>query len=360
MVKPPLLVVPNGDAKAWEPVVKQLQWQLLTPALSNWSDRAIRQLESEVQRAGADATRVYLAGQGDQAAAVFFVVSRLPEPWAAALAIGGSPRAAIDSNRLFGANTRLVPLLWISGKDNPDAPLAEKLKAAEYNVEVRPEASPGEAFAWLAQRRRDPLPAGIDCETGSPAFARCYWIEMTRFDPAERNDVLLSSRLSAGSRASLDLGGFGFNPQGEGPGVLIGWLPPNYQGPLKLNDRIVSIGGKPVTDGRAYVRMMDETKEEKEAAVLVQRGKERIRLETRVILPKPEEMVTARVKADYLPELKQIQIVSRAVAEIKVHVPEAWAPAGLNWNGTDLPKAETAGCWLLRLEKELARAARCP
>src|SRR5204862_1221910 len=100
------------------------------------------------------------------------------------------------------------------------------------------------------------------------------------------NDVLKSTRVQPGAGASLDLGGFGFNTQAEGPGVLVTWLPERYSGPLKLNDRIVSIGGKKIRDARDYVEQMDQTTEEKPVAVMVQRGKDHIRLETRVVLPK--------------------------------------------------------------------------
>jgi hypothetical protein len=64
--------------------------------------------------------------------------------------------------------------------------------------------------------------------------------------------VLVSTRVQpVGSGASLDVGGFGYDRTAPGPGALVTWLPPNYQGPLKLNDRIVSVGGKAITDGEA-------------------------------------------------------------------------------------------------------------
>src|SRR2546426_12676044 len=91
-------------------------------------------------------------------------------------------------------------------------------------------------------------------QTCALPISRCYWIEMTKFDPKQRNDVLKSTRVAPGSGASLALGPFGYDPLAEGAGVLVGWLPANYHGPLKLNDRIVSVAGKELRDGRDYAQ----------------------------------------------------------------------------------------------------------
>src|SRR5438045_6509664 len=151
----------------------------------------------------------------------------------------------------------------------------QKLSSVEFNFESRAQASVDKVLDWLAKHRRAQFPLTVDCETGNPAFARCYWIEMTKFDPKKRNDVLKSTRVMPGSGASLAIGPFGFDPLAEGPGALVGWLPPHYQGPLKLNDRIASVTGKEVRDGREYTQLMDTIEDEKPVAILVQRGKER-------------------------------------------------------------------------------------
>jgi hypothetical protein len=364
LAKSPLLVVPNGDPKQWQPAAQALGWQLALPAIANiGADKGMQGFQAAVKSAIAseavDPARVYLLGPAADVPAIFYIASRWPEPWAAAAALGGTPRPAIDSNRLFGINTRLAPVLWITGKNNEAAPLAGKLKAAEYNLEVREAATPQEIFAWLAAHHREDVPAEVDCETDSPAFGRCYWIEMTKFDASERNDVLTSTRVQAGAGASLDLGGFGFNPQAEGPGVVVSWLPEHYSGPLKLNDRIVSIAGKKLRDAREYVEQMDHTTEEKPAAVMVERGKDHIRLETRIVLPKRQASVTARVLGERLVDLKQVQIVSRAVTGMRVTLPADWAPVLINWNGTEVVTADAPGCWLLEVQKELMSGKKC-
>jgi hypothetical protein len=117
--KSPLLVVPNGDPKQWQPLAQELGWQLATPAISNiTADKGMHDFESAVKTAiqneAVDSTRVYLAGPAAEVPVVFYIASRWPDPWAAAVALGGTPRPAIDTNRLFGINTRLVPVLWIS------------------------------------------------------------------------------------------------------------------------------------------------------------------------------------------------------------------------------------------------------
>jgi hypothetical protein len=363
--KSPLLVIPNGDMKQWQPVAQGLGWQLALPVLNNIaSDKGMQEFQAAIKAAvaagGIDPTHVYLVGPAGEVPSVFYIASRWPEPWAAAAALGGTPRPAIDSNRLFGINTRLVPVLWITGKNNDAAPLMEKLKAAEYNVEAREAATPQEIFGWLAAHQREETPAEVDCETDSPAFSQCYWIEMTKFDAAERNDVLTTTRVQAGAGASLDLGGFGFNSQAEGPGVLVSWLPERYAGPLKLNDRILSIAGRKIRDAREYVELMDQTTEEKPVAVMVERGKDHIRLETRIVLPKRPSGVTARVQGQRLLDLKQVQIVSRSVTEMRLTLPADWTPATINWNGSEVVKADTGGCWLLEMNKELMSGRRCP
>ena len=77
---------------------------------------------------------------------------------------------------------------------------------------------------WLAQHKRDAFPLAIDCETNSPQFASCYWIQLTKFDPAERNDVLDAHASSLrGTGAALDLGAFGFKLDDPDPACW--WLP---------------------------------------------------------------------------------------------------------------------------------------
>lgn len=53
--------------------------------------------------------------------------------------------------------------------------------------------------------------------------------------------------------------------------------------------------------------------------------------------------------------------MSRTVKEMKVAVPPEWAMGSkLYWNGLVLERIEGPGCYLLTIEKELLRAAKCP
>jgi hypothetical protein len=106
--------------------------------------------------------------------------------------------------------------------------------------------------------------------------------------------------------------------------------------------------------------MMDETVEPRAVAVTVERGKDRLRLETRILVPKREETITARVQGQYTIESHELLILSRAVTEMRVTVPSEWAPAAINWNGIEVGKAEAAGCWLLKVEKGLLTGNKCP
>jgi hypothetical protein len=364
-----LLVLLEGNAPQWQKWCEEAHWQFLYPwaGLAEKSiDLRVKALETRVaearRRPEVDAGRVYLAGEGSGTAALFYVLSRVPDLWAAAAAVAGNPRSAIDSNRIYAANSTLVPVLWLSG-DKRDQAVADRFKAAGYNLAFRIEtvSTAGQVFGWLASRVRDAFPAAVDCETGSPAFASCYWIQMTKFDPAERNDVLTYTRVAPlGSGALLDLGAFGFDRAAKGPGVLIDSLPPDYRGPLKVNDRLLAVGGKTVADWAAYADMMDQFTEAQPIAVTVERGKDRLRLETRVVLPKRDEVVTARVRGRYLADQHQLEILSRTVTEMRLTVPPEWTPAEINWNGTEAGKAETPGCYLLEERNALLSARKCP
>lgn len=365
----PLLVLLEGDAPSWQKWCETVHWQFLAPwgALPGKSvDEKLKAFDRTVSEAagkpGVDAGHVYLVTQAGGTPTLFYVLSRLPDLWTAGVALGGNPRPAIDTNRIYAVNSTNVPVLWMSGAKEDQA-TADWLKKAGYNLEFKVVESPGprEIFEWLASKHRDRNPASVDCETGSPLFARCYWIEMTRFDPAERNDVLTSTRVPPmGSGAKLDLGAFGINRADSGPGVLVNYLPPDYSGPLKLNDRIVGIGGKSIANPAAYVGTMDQLTEAKPVVVMVERGKERTRIETQIVLPTRDEIITARVQGRRLVDTNEIQILSRAITGMRLTLPADWVPAALNWNGTDLGKADTPGCWLLDEQKAILSAKKCP
>jgi len=365
--KPAVVLVDSADVARWREWTRENGWRVIAPeAAAGNIDARVQGLQAAVRAAvqdgSADALRVYVAGSGGAAAAVFYAISRVPDLWAAGLALGGSPQPAIDSDRLFAANFTNVPVLWVSAAP-PDEAIAGKLKGAGMNLEWKDASGNIEVrilLDWLARHTREEYPTAIDCETNSPTFAQCYWIRMSKFDAAERNDVLASSRVPPNPGAVLDLGGFSYPPDEPGPGVLVASLPDKYSGPLKQGDRIVALDGKEIAGARQFTELMAQIKEERAAVVMVQRGKSRTRLETRVILPRRAPVVTARVQAQYVPADQEIQIISRAVTEMRVTIPRQWLPAVLNWNGVPLEKLEATGCRLLTIEKAIEHAAACP
>ncbi|MEX2264393.1 MAG: hypothetical protein WD696_20735 [Bryobacteraceae bacterium] len=344
--KAPLLLIAAVDPAPWRAMAAASGWRVAAIEQVAAADPSVSALVNAITPED-DQDRIYLVGPAD---AVAYAVSRAPDRWAAAVILGGALRKAVNSNRLFGINAQAVPILWLG----PEDPLLSRLAEAGYRFQRRQDATGEDVLGWLEQQRREPFPVSVDCETGSPAFARCFWLEMTKFDPSRRNDAVPSTRVHPGSGASLDLGPFGFDPK-----LTVVWLPDGYKGPLKLQDRIVSIGGRKIKDGREYAEFMDSIAEAKVVAVGIERGKRRLRLEARIVLPKREEVVTARAQGTYLPDLKELQFISRAVVEMKVHVPEHWAGSTLSWNGVEMGKAGLAGCWLLNSEKEPV-ARTCP
>jgi hypothetical protein len=365
--KPTIALVDVADLSQWQTWCKEIGWQTLAPSVAADSAMDVRvealakAVRDAIQNGSADPARIYLAGRGGATVGVFFAVSRLPDVWAAAVALGGSPQPAIDSDRFFAANFTGVPILWISPTAE-DQPLAAKLKDAGVPLEwrLRDQVQMSSVFDWLTNRSREVYPPAIDCETDSPRFASCYWIRMTKFDAGERNDVLPSSRIPAPIVPSLDLGGFGYKADDPGPGLLVSFLPEKYSGPLKMGDRIVEIDGKDLANARAFRDLMTQAKEDRQVAAMVQRGKQRVRIETAIVIPRRAPIVTARVQAKHADEEKEIQIISRTVTEMQVTIPAQWIPATLNWNGVALVKVEAPGCRLLVIEKALESAKPCP
>ena len=370
----PLLIVlgpglEREGAKAaldqWRTAAGARGWQAIAPYQQNaaFGDAAVTMLEAVLKdvrgRFEVDPERIYLTAGGAASPLAFYIASRAPHLMAAAVAIGGSPRDAIETNRLFGANTALDPVLWVvdAATQASAEPFRRSLTEAGYHVVMRSSEGFTEdaALEWLGNSRLQSYPWKADCETGNLGFGRCYWIRIARFDAGQRNDVLLSTRVDPGSGASLALGGFGFRATAPGPGVLVESLPEGYKGPLKLQDRIVSLAGRAVEDAASYASILDGMTEEKGVAILVQRGKERLRLETKVVLPKREEAPTARVQAEYFPDEKDVLIISRQIGELRLDLPEYWLPAHLNWNGTDMGTAAKPGCWMLSAGTPAAR-----
>ena len=364
---PAITLVDAGDAAQWRTWASGIGWQVIAPEISAASTMDVRlqkvqaAVEEAIRVGSVDAAHVYVAGRGGATAAVLYAISRVPDLWAAGLAIGGSPQEALDTNRIYAINFANTPVLWAGAAEGDEA-LAKQLQSAGMNLEFRPAAttSMGQAFEWLAQHARDPLPSAVDCETSAPAFARCYWIRMTKFDPKERNDVLPPSIIPGGTGASLDVGTFGYNKADRGPGVPVASLPEKYNGPLKVGDRIVALDGRIIANPREFAEMLSKIDQEKAAVIMVERGKDRLRVETRIVLPQREVIATARVQAKYAAEDKEIQIISRTATQMRVEVPEAWVPGHLNWNGLTLEEIKAPGCIQLSIEKELLRSEPCP
>ena len=82
-------------------------------------------------------------------------------------------------------------------------------------------------------------------------------------------------------------------------------------------------------------------------------------METYIVVPKRDGMLTARVQAHYLPELQQVEVISRAITQMKLRLPAAWMPAKITWNGTEAAQADAPGCWVLEERKELLSARAC-
>lgn len=363
----PAIALPDArDASTWKKWTDEIGWQLIAPGIASNTDADTRTaaladaVRAAIKSGSADASRIYIAGRGEDVPLVFYIVSRIPDLWAAGFALGGTPTAALASGRVYAANFTNTPVLWAS-EGAGDSELAGRLKTAGLNVDWR-EAKTltiAQSFAALEKYRRSDFPPVADCETNTAQFASCYWIEPTRFDSGERNDVLPKSRILDGSGASLDLGGFGYQLADPGPGVLISYLPKEYFGPLQIGDRIVELDGTPIADAKDFNARMNKMYAEKDVVAMVARGKERLRVPTRVVLPSADSYVTSRVQGKYDAQWKTIQILSRSISELRVRIPAEWLPADLYWNGLEMENLTKPGCYQLTVDKELLNAAPC-
>jgi hypothetical protein len=359
-------MVDATDAAHWQAVAREAGWQTIVPggAASDPIDTRVlavaAAVRSAIQNDGVDPARVYVAGRGATAATVFYAVSRMPDLFAAGIAIGGSPEGALVTGRVYAVNFTNTPVLWVSGGDGDEA-TAKKLKDAGMWLEWRPVSgmNNGDAFAWLAARTRQAFPTEVDCETDSPTFASCFWLAPEKFDVKESNDVLPRTLVASGLPAALDLGGFAYKADDPGPGVLVSHLPEKYAGPLKLGDRITELDGRSIADAHEFQKLMSKAGEEAHAAVMVERGKQRMRIETRILVPRRDFIPTARVQGKYDAEEKQIVVISRGVTAMRLTIPEAWAGTSLLWNGLALERIDRPGCVQLTIEKELLRARAC-
>src|SRR5712692_9120885 len=165
---PAIALVDAADAAQWQNWTRDLGWQVIAPntAPNTAIDQRVlalaAQVEAAIKSGAVDPARIYLAGRGDAAATVFYAISRVPDLWAAAAAVGGSPKPAIDTGSIFAANFTHVPVLWVSGEEGKA--LADKLKAAKLNLEWRSVASGGSAatvIEWLAAHQRDAAPREV-------------------------------------------------------------------------------------------------------------------------------------------------------------------------------------------------------
>lgn len=375
----PVLVFLHGNEQAsrevlssyfaqWEQAARAKGWHLILPWTGGHyrfaSDAGVNAVQAVLRDFASthriDPRRVFLAGHGDGAPAVFYALSRVPDQWAAGLAIGGDIARAVETNRLFAGNAASIPILWVYEENRLPVlqGTIDRLRTAGMNLSLQAaeEFTVDEAISWLRPHQAELLPARVDYETGSPEFSGAFWVRIRQFDFNLRNDALDSTRVDPGTGAFLRLGGFGYDPNGEGPGIVVKWLPEKYKGPLEREDVIVSIAGTMIEDASHYGEFMESQRESRDVGIILLRKGKSQRVETRIVIPHREEAETARFHAEYLPEAREIMLVSRGAQALEVTVPAAWAPVKISWNGLDLASSAEAGCWTLAEGKTEATA----
>ena len=172
-------------------------------------------MEAAIKSRSVDPARVYIAGRGDASAAVFYAIRgagfvgrrRRAGRFAQGTLIPTASRGEFQQRRYCG---------YPVANSDDSKPVVEAHCRQTY-LEWQPASGGGNAVAvieWLAAHAPGVL-LSIDCETNSPTFA-LHWIQPTKFDGNERNDVLASTAFPA-VMAQLDLGGFGFRKDDPDP-----------------------------------------------------------------------------------------------------------------------------------------------
>jgi predicted esterase len=179
--KAPVIALFNaGDKPQWETLTAGTGWRVIAApddADANIDKRVQAlslQVEEAVKAGTADPSRVYLAGRGDTAYMVFYAISRVPDRWAAGIALGGSAKMAIDTNRIFTANFGNTPVLWAS-TGTSDGDLAIQLKDDGMNIEWRTAngLTNREVLEWLASHVRAELLLGSTDQVRRRRAQRC-------------------------------------------------------------------------------------------------------------------------------------------------------------------------------------------
>jgi hypothetical protein len=342
------------------PIIQQVlkqDWNVLIPEGVPTGDAGILALVQLVARAEKMPmvlpNRNFLIATGEQAWMAFYAASRAAGLFAASLA-DGSPRPAMDSNRLFAANSANGTVFWTAPANQADPEERSRLSAAGFPFQ--PVNTVEEGITRLAGREAEEFPAQADCETGNPAFGLCHWVQILRVDAGRRNDALGTTRVKPLASATLSIGPFEYDASIAGPPVVTS-LPEGYKGPLQKDDRIVAMDGKAVDSPAAYLGILADARQEKSVTVMIQRGRDRKRVEAKIVPRQLEETFTGRLQGQYLQDAKEILLVSRGVGALRLDVPPQWVGATVNWNGEELGKEVQEGCWIAVFG---GRLQRCP
>jgi dienelactone hydrolase len=283
----------------WLPVAEAEGWLVLYPfgqAEATWWDRVgmanIRNLIRSVKRDyNIDDDRVWMAGFSDGASAGFAWAMVEPNDLAAVVALNGHlgvgsldgdlPLYAVNlANTPVYAVTTMEDELYPSEGMRPTIRMALDAGAAMLYRELEgthdftyAATELPRIAAFLLRHPRDPLPAKIVWEAGSPEYGRCRWLKIesiTTAEPAawhkDHNVALLSEQVT-----------IGFVPDDtfEGEGVKVSRVvedtPAEDMG-LKAADVIVGGGHMPIADMDGLLEFKSTLKRGDPFELTVRRG----------------------------------------------------------------------------------------
>jgi len=195
--------------------------------------------------------------------------------------------------------------------------------------------------------------AGRGLRNRFPHVCGLFLANAGKFDVNESNDVLPRT-LVARLPGRADLGAFGYKPTIPAR-VLISHLPEKYSGRLSWRPHH-PLDGHPIADAHEFQTMMTRATEEAHAVVMIQRGKVRTRVETRILVP-----TTFRAYARFRANTTRYRNRSSSSAAPSPNARYRSRSLGRRqplMERLALEKIDQAGCVLLTIDKELLHAGR--
>ncbi len=270
-----------------------------------WTDAGVRHVRACVRdakrRAHIDDGRVVGAGFSDGGSGCYYMALSGPDPFAAFLPLNGSPAVASGAGgrQLYLHNLRLTPLLVAmtdSDQLYPATSVLPHLKmAVTYGAPIRHFSVPGghqpvyfadksgEFTKFVAEAKRDALPAKLDWVCAEPGLGSVRWAEILELGTGVGDAAALPDLNVMTGKGRVRLG-VHTSRTFTGPGVSVEKVVEGSAAErmgLKPGDLIFEVDAVPIETLRDLRSALEAKTYEEEVLVKVVRGEEDLLLKGR-------------------------------------------------------------------------------